>query len=137
MRFIASIKVGQPGRPRTGAVVLPGSQSTRQEEVCIGPWRKLEMRKHACVGAPHIRSPIGRLINRAVGVGKKDLSLKVNIEEDLPHLYIDSDRLGVAVGMLVENSILYTPEKGEIDIRTYREKDRVNFVIKSTLKVLS
>jgi signal transduction histidine kinase len=67
-----------------------------------------------------------------IGAMRKDIGLSVDIEENLPEVYIDKERMKVAVSAFIENAIIYTPVKGTIEIKVYKEKRSVFFSVKDS-----
>lgn len=63
---------------------------------------------------------------------EKKLKLSVEIQDDLPVLNIDPDRLGQAVGNLISNAINYTPAGGRIFLAAQLEGDYLNIQVKDT-----
>lgn len=50
----------------------------------------------------------------AVAAGQKGISLRVDIENNLPDLYVDIDRMAQVFDNLIFNAFRYTPEGGEV-----------------------
>lgn len=55
----------------------------------------------------------------------KNLSLKVDVQEDIQEPEGDAQLLLLAIRNLVANAIRYTPESGKISIRAYNESDEM------------
>lgn len=68
----------------------------------------------------------------SVRIGQKDLNVRVSIEEGIPKTYLDKDRMKVAVGVFIENAIIYTPKNGTIDIEVRLENNMIVFSVKDT-----
>jgi len=65
----------------------------------------------------------------SVGARKKDIKISVSIEENLPWVFIDKERMSVAIGALVENAIIYTAVGGSISIEVHKKNNSVSFSI--------
>ncbi|MEW5945330.1 MAG: ATP-binding protein [bacterium] len=49
-------------------------------------------------------------------IAEKELSLHVEIEDDLPPVFADPDKLSRALGNLIENAVKFTDEKGAVTV---------------------
>ncbi len=67
-----------------------------------------------------------------VGIMQKEIGVTTDIQENLPRLLIDKERVKVAISIFIENAIMYTPKNGSIEIRLYKEGSDVVFSIKDT-----
>lgn len=67
-----------------------------------------------------------------VGIMQKEIGVNTDIQENLPLLRIDKDRMKVAISIFVENAVMYTPQKGRIDVRLYKDGSNVIFSISDT-----
>ena len=70
--------------------------------------------------------------DHSVGIEQKNISLNTRIQEGLPMVKLDRERIQLAVNILVENAILYNKNNGSIDINVYQKKDSVICSIKNT-----
>ena len=70
--------------------------------------------------------------DHSVGVEQKNISLNTRIQEGLPMVKLDRERIQLAVNILVENAILYNKNNGSIDIDVYQKKDNIVCSIKNT-----
>lgn len=52
-----------------------------------------------------------------IGATKKNIKFSVAIPESLPKVYVDRDRIRTAIGVFLENAILYTPFGGTMELR--------------------
>jgi len=68
------------------------------------------------------------LTDYAVGIQRKELEVAVDIKEGLPRVPLDKDHMRIAIGILLENAVLYTPRGGKISVTTLL-KDRKNIAI--------
>ncbi len=66
----------------------------------------------------------------AMGVKEKDILLTTDIAENIPKLLIDSDRMKIAIGALLENAIVYSKKGEKIEIKVWRDKESVSFSIR-------
>lgn len=65
-----------------------------------------------------------------VGIMQKEIGITTDIQNNLPTLYRDEDRIKVAISIFVENAIMYTPKKGNIEVKLYEDGVNVVFSIK-------
>ncbi|WMT38841.1 histidine kinase dimerization/phospho-acceptor domain-containing protein [Paenibacillus sp. D2_2] len=73
---------------------------------------------------------IGRQLNpRAVRQG---VNLEVQVEEDLPNVSADVNRLKQVFINLLDNSLKYTPHGGSIVVRAYRDEENVIICVEDT-----
>jgi signal transduction histidine kinase len=63
---------------------------------------------------------------------KQDVTLKVSIDEDLPSIRVDRERLAQVLGNLVSNALRYTPPGGTITLSATTKDDRVLLEVKDT-----
>ena len=70
--------------------------------------------------------------DHSVGIEQKNISLNTRIQEKLPMVKFDRERIQLAVNILVENAILYNKKNGTIDIDVYQKKDDIVCSIKNT-----
>jgi signal transduction histidine kinase len=59
----------------------------------------------------------------------KELSLKTEIDDHLPALWLDPQAVKLIIGNLLQNAIKYSPHEKYIKIRVYREKEFAVFEI--------
>ncbi|MFA4917346.1 MAG: ATP-binding protein [Syntrophales bacterium] len=71
---------------------------------------------------PHFETiPTNELLNEMLPlveplIVKADIHLSVNVEDNIPPLYVDRYRFQIAILNLIENAVEATPQKGEISI---------------------
>jgi len=63
---------------------------------------------------------------------KKDVRLSVEIEDDLPKISFDSDKIIQAVTNLVSNAIKFTPEKGKVSVSAGRRDEDIVLRVSDT-----
>jgi signal transduction histidine kinase len=56
---------------------------------------------------------------------QQKVSLKLQVEDDLPEINVDPERIEQVLGNLVSNALRYTPEGGEIKLISRREANGV------------
>jgi len=61
---------------------------------------------------------------------KKDISININIEKNLPFVYMVSAQIEQVMINLIDNAIKYTPPDGTIKINAYQKEDKVYISIK-------
>lgn len=86
-----------------------------------------EMQRKPCDVAEIIRKIVS---NHIVPAEKQELSLKTEIQEDLPIIFADSNMLERAIINLVDNAIKYTPNGREIVVQASRNGDHVHIAVK-------
>ncbi len=67
-----------------------------------------------------------------VGMMQKEIGVETDIQENLPLLHIDKERIKVAISIFVENAIMYTPKKGKIEVKLYKQESDIIFSIEDT-----
>ncbi len=83
--------------------------------------------------ATQIRHVVKEIVeNFKVLAQDADISLKSDIEENLPAVYIDPEKLGLALSQLVENAIKFNQEGGNVLIRAHLSEDKVAISILDT-----
>ncbi|MCK5027823.1 MAG: HAMP domain-containing histidine kinase [Candidatus Pacebacteria bacterium] len=81
----------------------------------------------------HIEYIILQAISKnKVGIDQKNLALATRIQENLPTLLLDQDRIHLVANILIENAVLYNTQNGSIDIDIYQKKDNIICSIKDT-----
>jgi PAS domain S-box-containing protein len=60
---------------------------------------------------------------------KKEMTINVNLEKDLPDLMIDGERIKQVLLNLVDNAIKFSPDGSTINIKTRKEKEDVLFEV--------
>ncbi|MDD4989051.1 MAG: HAMP domain-containing sensor histidine kinase [Candidatus Pacebacteria bacterium] len=63
---------------------------------------------------------------------QKNISLVINLANDLPLLAVDTNRLKLVVSILLENAIAYTPEHGYISVSAVKKEHSVLFAFRDT-----
>ncbi len=63
---------------------------------------------------------------------EKDVSLEINIPENLPQISVDADRMGQVFINLIGNSLQYTPSGGSVKISTEQQNKQVLVTISDT-----
>jgi CheY-like chemotaxis protein/CHASE3 domain sensor protein len=67
-----------------------------------------------------------------VAVGKK-VDFNIEIDSNLPEtIYIDKQRLEQIIKNLLSNAFKFTPEGGRVNVKFYKENNRVNIAVKDT-----
>lgn len=66
----------------------------------------------------------GELLERAASLyqheaEQKQISIQTSIAQDLPQVQVDSDRMLQVLGNLISNALRYTPDGGQILLKTY------------------
>lgn len=67
-----------------------------------------------------------------VGAARKGVSLNLSIEEGIPQILLDRDRIKLAMSIFIENAILYTSKGGRVDVSLKVEGNEVVFTVKDT-----
>jgi signal transduction histidine kinase len=63
---------------------------------------------------------------------KKQISLNVDIEPDLPALPVDPDRMAQVLGNLLNNALRHTPQAGRITLQARRHESGVELLVQDT-----
>jgi len=63
---------------------------------------------------------------------KKGVSLTLNILPHLPNIFIDAEKMGIALENLLDNAIKYTKPGGEITIQAQKEENKIKVDIIDT-----
>jgi len=64
------------------------------------------------------------VIDYSSGIQRKGLNVSVDIREDTLKMYMDKERMRTAIGALLENAVLYTPQNGKISITLLQKDDK-------------
>ncbi|MGV3484901.1 MAG: sensor histidine kinase [Planctomycetaceae bacterium] len=75
-----------------------------------------------------VQFDVGRLVSAQADMVRslsedKNISLTVEVEEEMPEVYQDQNKLGQVLNNLLSNAIKFTPEGGLITVRVSRDKD--------------
>lgn len=62
----------------------------------------------------------------------KSVELRLDLMQDLPPVSGDADQLQRAFANLVDNGLNYTPQAGKVNIRTFRDADKIAVEIQDT-----
>ena len=63
---------------------------------------------------------------------KKEIKLHIELDEELPLIKIDVEKIKIAIQNLIENAIRYTSAGGEVTISLKYIKNRIEFKVKDT-----
>lgn len=81
----------------------------------------------------NIAIPIRQAVaDYALGAAQKKIELMVSIDDRLPRILFDYDRIKVAASALLENAIIYTPAGGKVEVSLRAEKDAIVYRVKDT-----
>ncbi len=83
------------------------------------------------------KSEISNLIKETVNslnelAEKKSITVSVDIQEDLPDLYIDKKEIEKAIFVFLENALTYTQENGFVEIKCYQAENNIITAISDT-----
>jgi signal transduction histidine kinase len=95
------------------------------------------MLSHADAGELHLdKSPIDvqPLLEQVVkshqhAAARCDIKLSTACEPDLVKIYVDTDRISMVLGNLLNNAIRYTPEGGRITLTAQSQGDDVEIIV--------
>lgn len=51
---------------------------------------------------------------------RRDISLVVSVEEDIPELSLDKNKLNIAIANIIDNAVKYTRPGGSVNVRVYK-----------------
>lgn len=72
------------------------------------------------------------IANLRLGIERKNIALATRVQQELPPVSIDKERMQLVLNILIENAILYNKKDGSIDIEISQEKDKLVFSITDT-----
>ena len=80
---------------------------------------------------------LGDLLERAAASRKpeanaKEIEIKVEVDQDLPEIEVDADRMTQVLVNLLDNALRYTPENGKITLSGLKIPDGVVISVKDT-----
>ena len=62
----------------------------------------------------------------------KKITLRINIEENLPKVELDQNKFKLVINALIENALIYNKENGAVDITIREEDKKMYFIIRDT-----
>ncbi len=65
-------------------------------------------------------------------IHEKNISLTIDIPHDIPLISGDTKRLQFVVELLLQNAIMYTPDKGQIYVGIYQDRKYLTMLIKDS-----
>lgn len=81
----------------------------------------------------HIENLVRQVIAEySSGAKQKNISITIEIEENLPELTLDKERIKTALGIFIENAIIYTSKGGAIIIKIFFKNNKIFFSIKDS-----
>lgn len=97
----------------------------------------LRMLSHADAGELHLdKSPIDvqPLLEQVVkshqhAAARCDIKLSTECEPDMAKIYVDTDRISMVLGNLLNNAVRYTPEGGRIALTAQSQGDDVEIIV--------
>ena len=70
--------------------------------------------------------------NHLIPAEKQELNVAVNVADDVPVIYADSNMLERAISNLVDNAIKYTPNGGNVDVSVRRVQSSLQIAVRDT-----
>jgi signal transduction histidine kinase len=70
--------------------------------------------------------------NHKFGIKEKNLSVSTRIQEGLPFVIADKERIELVANIIMENAVLYSEKNGSIEIEIYQEKNNVVCSVQDT-----
>lgn len=65
-------------------------------------------------------------------VQNKKINLDYEIEEDLPEVYVDSEKITWVINNLISNAIKFTQDNGNISVYAYNKNEKIYISVKDT-----
>lgn len=72
------------------------------------------------------------IANHQFGIKEKNLAVSTRIQEDLPFVIADKERIEMVANIIMENAVLYSEKNGSIEIEIYQKKDTVICSVQDT-----
>jgi signal transduction histidine kinase len=70
--------------------------------------------------------------NHQFGIEEKNLSVSTRIQEGLPSIIADKERIELVANIIMENAVLYSEKNGSIEIEIYQEKNYIVCSVQDT-----
>lgn len=82
--------------------------------------QQTRMQKRPLPSAPLLQQAFDRF---SMPAKQKEIAFTCDVDEDLPHVFIDGDQIDRVLDNLISNAVKYTPEKGSIQLSAYQRSD--------------
>jgi two-component system phosphate regulon sensor histidine kinase PhoR len=88
-----------------------------------------EMQRSAC----DVGEIVVRIVqNHLVPAEKQELTIAVNVADDVPIISADTNMLERAITNLVDNAIKYTPNGGKVDVKVHCQNNELHISVRDT-----
>lgn len=82
--------------------------------------------KRLAIKSHNISEILNETVNELSESAKsKFMTINIDCEQDIPDVLVDKTEIKKVVNIILDNAINYTQENGNIDIKSYRENDRL------------
>jgi signal transduction histidine kinase len=93
--------------------------------------------EESSVSMSYANIDVDRLARRCVAAAQerydtKGVALRVRLQQALPPLWADEQRLSQVLGNLLENALRHTPSGGSVDVNCVRDGDRLRIAVADT-----
>lgn len=83
------------------------------------------------------RENLGKILDNAIGeldhkVNNKDLKFKFHRPKEKFPVYVDKEKINLALQNIIDNAIKYTPEKGEITVKAEKRDGQVTVIVRDS-----
>lgn len=62
-------------------------------------------------------------------IGGKEISFNLTVQQSLPRIYVDPQRIGQVLSNLLENALRHTPRGGSISVEVLKTSTEVHFIV--------
>jgi len=63
---------------------------------------------------------------------EKGIKVNINIQKDIPNLWVDFRKIKTAIEHLIENAIKFTPIKGKVNVEVLKSEDKIKVCVTDT-----
>ncbi|MDA2894354.1 ATP-binding protein [Mycolicibacterium sp. BiH015] len=90
--------------------------------------------EESAVAMSYANIDVGRLTRQCIAAvqeryDNKHVALDVRLQDGLPPLWADEQRLSQVLGNLLENALRHTPSGGSVELRCFRDADQLRIIV--------